>query len=118
MASRENQGFQIALIVFVMLAVLLSLTTFVFFRNYQNEKKASDEATANASKATQRATDLQNERDQYLTYLGVPTSEKKETIDDVWKKDMAVSAAILPNGLPEDQKTYKKVVERLQDAVR
>ena len=38
MAARENQGLQIALIVFVVLTVLLSLTTFVFFRNYQGEQ--------------------------------------------------------------------------------
>jgi len=101
-----------------MLTVLLSLTTFVFFRNYQNEQKASAEAKAAESKANQRATDLQAERDQYLTYLGISTSEKKEAIDDIWKKDMATAVTLLPTNLPEDQRSYKKVLDGLQTVVR
>ena len=38
MASRENQGLQIALILFVMMTVVLSVTTFLFFRKYQEEQ--------------------------------------------------------------------------------
>jgi hypothetical protein len=34
MAARENQGLQIALIVFVMLTIILSVTTFIFYNNY------------------------------------------------------------------------------------
>ena len=35
MASSENQGLQIALIIFVMLTIILSVTTFLFFREYE-----------------------------------------------------------------------------------
>ena len=35
MAARENQGLQIALIIFVMLTIILSVTTFLFYRNFK-----------------------------------------------------------------------------------
>ena len=118
MASRENQGFQIALIVFVMLTVLLSVTTFVLFRNYNFEKTRADGSDKQRSDAEQAKSAMKDERDQYLTYLGAPTSEKKETIDEIWKKDMTAGAALMPGGLPEDQKSYKKVLDGLQAVIR
>ncbi len=39
MAARENQGLQIALIIFVMLTIVLSVTTYIFFDNYKKEKQ-------------------------------------------------------------------------------
>jgi Tfp pilus assembly protein PilX len=118
MASRENQGFQIALIVFVMLTVLLSVTTFVLFRNYNFERTRADASDRTRSEAEQAKAAMKDERDQYLTYMGVSTTEKKEAIDDIWKKDMAVAVTLLPTNLPEDQRTYKKVLDGLQAVVR
>jgi len=114
MASRENQGFQVALIVFVMLTVLLSVTTFVLFRNYNFEKTRADASDRTRSEAEQAKAAMKDERDQYLTYMGVSTGEKKEAIDDIWKKDMAGAVALMvPNNLPEDQRSYKKVLDGL-----
>jgi hypothetical protein len=64
MAARENQGLQIGLIIFVTLTVLLSLTTFVFFRNYQNEQQRSKEALKNEGDARQSLSAMSTERDQ------------------------------------------------------
>ena len=33
--ARENQGLQIGLIVFVMLTIILGVTTYLFFRQYE-----------------------------------------------------------------------------------
>jgi hypothetical protein len=119
MASRENQGFQVALIVFVMLTVLLSVTTFVLFRNYNFEKTRADANDRTRTEAEQAKSSMKDERDQYLTYLGVSTTEKKEAIDDIWKKDMAGAVALMvPNNLPEDQRSYKKVLDGLLATVR
>ena len=41
MASGENQGLQIALIVFVILTILLGVGTFFSFRSYQEEVASS-----------------------------------------------------------------------------
>ena len=49
MAARENQGLQIALIIFVMLTIVLIVTTFLFFRNYQEAQEKNKALTADNS---------------------------------------------------------------------
>ena len=47
MAKRESQGLQIALILFVMVTVVLAVTTFVFYRKTEEavqKKKAAEDA--------------------------------------------------------------------------
>src|ERR1700690_2745325 len=118
MAARENQGLQIGLIIFVTLTVLLSLTTFVFFRNYQNEQQRSKAASENEGKARQALSDMSGERDQLMQYIGFQPTEKKEAVDDAWKKDMAAFQALRTGTLPDDQKTYRKMIDGLQAIVR
>lgn len=51
MAKRESQGLQIALILFVMITVVLAVTTFVFYRKTQEatqKQKAAEKAKADA----------------------------------------------------------------------
>src|SRR6202142_3904291 len=118
MAARENQGLQIGLIIFVTLTVLLSLTTFVFFRNYQNEQQRSKAASENEGKAKQDLAAMSGERDQLMQYIGFQPTEKKEAVDDAWKKDMAAFQALRTGTLPDDQKTYRKMIDGLQAIVR
>lgn len=50
--ARENQGLQIALIMFVMLTVLMSVMTFVYFQKYteaEKKQKISDKAAEDAN---------------------------------------------------------------------
>ena len=118
MAARENQGLQIGLIIFVTLTVLLSLTTFVFFRNYQNEQQRSKSASENEGKAKQELAAMSGERDQLMQYIGFQPTEKKEAVDDAWKKDMATFQALRTGTLPDDQKTYRKMMDGLQAIIR
>ena len=53
--ARENQGLQIALIVFVMLTILLGVTTYLGFRQY-------DDAATNATTLTTENSKLVNEK--------------------------------------------------------
>jgi len=118
MAARENQGLQIGLIIFVVLTVLLSLTTFVFFRNYQNEQLHAKEASNKESEARTAETNMHNERDQLMQWVGFQPAEKKEAVEEGWKKDMAAFQALRNGTLPDDQKTYRKMIDGLQDIVR
>lgn len=59
MASRENQGLQIALILLVMLTIVLCVSTFVFYRK-------SDERFNEVEDAKQQLTTVQQERDRAL----------------------------------------------------
>ena len=118
MAARENQGLQIALIVFVTLTVLLSVTTFFFFRNYQTEQQKSKTAEESANKATGDKTKAEGDRDTLLEHIGLAKSDKIETANDTWDKDMKAYEPLLPAKLAEDQKTYKKLTEGLAGVVR
>jgi hypothetical protein len=119
MAARENQGLQIALIVFVLFTILLSVTTFLFVRNYQQELQHAKNESEAANKAKDDLAKVQLERDTLaLRVGGYPQSEKQEAIEKTWTKDMADNQAYLPPTLPDDQKNYRKLVGALQDAVK
>ncbi len=118
MAARENQGLQIGLIIFVTLTVLLSLTTFVFFRNYQNEQQRSKESLKKEGDARQELSTTKDERNQLMQYIGFQAEEKKEVADEAWKKDMAAFQALRAGTLPDDQKNYRKMMDGLQAIIR
>jgi hypothetical protein len=118
MAARENQGLQIALIVFVTLTVLLSVTTFFFFRNYQTEQQKSKTAEDAAGKAVADKTKAEGDRDQLLEHVGLQKTDKIETANDTWNKDMKSYEPLLPTKLADEQKNYKKLVEGLAGVVR
>ena len=48
MATRENQGLQIALIIFLMLTVGLAISTYVYFRSSEEQTKVAEAAEAKA----------------------------------------------------------------------
>ena len=61
--ARENQGLQIALIIFVMLTVVMSVMTFVYFRKFteaEDKQKTSDEKADDADSARLQ-TDSENQ---------------------------------------------------------
>ncbi len=119
MAVRENQGLQIALIIFVLLTIMLSVTTFLFFRNYQYEQQRAKDEEKKASDATKEKLDLQADRDKFVQYIGgyAPT-EKEPTISENWKNDVASAQALGIGNLPDDQKNYRKLVDGLQAVIR
>ena len=131
MAARESQGFQIALIVFVLMSVILSVTTFVFFRNYQGERLRAEQNQAAKADADSAKNRMQEQRDKYVAFSGLPApsgDEKKATDDavkdafDAWTKDMNAASPLLggtaEKPIPDDQKTYKKIVDGLQGVIR
>lgn len=68
MASRESQGLQIALILFVMITVVLAVTTFVFFR--KTEEMAANVKSANKAKDdAQGLVDQQSFWNQYFMHI-------------------------------------------------
>ena len=119
MAARENQGLQIALIIFVMLTIMLSVTTFIFFRNYQFEQQRFKDEQKKATDANTEKLALQGDRAKFVQYLGGYTQNEKEaTITENWDKDMKAAQALGVGNLPEEQKTYRKLVDSLQGIIR
>src|SRR5690349_16850013 len=82
MAAREHQGYQIALVIFVMLTVLLSITTFMFFKKYREEQQKLAETVDQREAVTKDKDVLDNRLAQVLPLLGFT---KEETLDAINK---------------------------------
>lgn len=107
MASSENQGLQIALIIFVMLTILLSVTTFMFFREYQ---EADERSRVDKDASTKAAQDLRKtieELEAVKEVIGVgrqvTLSEVRQTLEDDMKKFAATA--------PDESKFYHPAIE-------
>jgi hypothetical protein len=109
MAARENQGLQIALIIFVMLTIVLAVTTYVFFsssQEYQKKAEAADKARAESETAMRTAIE---ESTDFRKLLGADAKAKREDI----AKKFAEDAKVAPD-LKEADQSYPKLVEFLK----
>lgn len=68
MASRESQGLQIALILFIMITVVLAVTTFVFYRKTE-EMVAKVDSAKKAKEAADGLVDQQSFWNQYFMHI-------------------------------------------------
>lgn len=111
--ARENQGLQIALIVFVMLTVVFGATTYWTYRLYDEQagkaKSAMDESMKNASQAAKNAKDAE----ELKRMIDVPKSDSIETIDGTFKDDMKKYGG----AYPEDARFYRKMLEKMSDTI-
>ncbi len=109
MAARENQGLQIALIIFVMLTIVLIVTTYLFFSKFQEEREKSKALTAENSKATTVAAAARDESDAYKTTIGAESKDNKDSIAARTKKDFDTHG----KSIPEANQNYRYLVEQL-----
>ncbi|HEV3340743.1 MAG TPA: hypothetical protein VG125_10320 [Pirellulales bacterium] len=107
MASSENQGLQIALIIFVMLTILLSVTTFMFFREYEEAVTKSKTDAENATKQQQAARDALAESETLRKFIGVSDAAKLEDVRATFEEDMKKFA----NTAPDESKFYRTALE-------
>lgn len=106
MAARENQGLQIAVIVFVMLTIVLSVTTFVFFRQAQEAEvratamqKRADASDADKNKAIEDANIVRG-------MIGMGQSDSIDKIRETFNKDKVDHMA----RFPESEQQYRKAL--------
>lgn len=111
MARGENQGLQIALIIFVMVALVLGVSTFYFFQKFDEERQKAAKEAAVAQTNMQKAQEREQERDQLKTVIGVPPNWSMEQISAQLKQDMDTYAAALVEG----KKNYREALI-LQDS--
>src|SRR5688572_6869274 len=116
MAARENQGLQITLIVFVMLSIILSVMTFIFYGNYKDHRKQAEDAKKESTAAADRERVAQDERNTLATTLGFPITEKKEDIEKNAKGTLLKHAEFFAN-VPEPQRTYMKLIEEMSKTI-
>ena len=107
MASSENQGLQIALIIFVMLTIVLSVTTFVFFRSYEEADTKARNDSKNAAEKEAALRTAATEIASLKKFIGVSEQAKIEEVDATFKGDMTNFVA----GIPEEKKFYRPALE-------
>jgi hypothetical protein len=104
--ARENQGLQIALIIFVMLTIILGVTTFIYVRQAKEAADAKDEAVAEATKQKDAASRIQDSFNTLKEYCGFATTDTIDAIGDQKKIDMKQYAA----SLNETQWNYREAL--------
>lgn len=112
MARRESQGLQITLIVFVMLTIILAVTTIAFW----NKSKGLTEENASLTSANQQATSERNqaveEAQRLKTWIGHEPQASIETIEQEFNADMASYGRSAPT------KTYRGLPVALFQALQ
>lgn len=109
MAAREHQGLQIALIIFVMLTIVLSVTTFMFFSNYDEEKTKSDRFLADKRQAETVMKTQLDEANEFRRIIGADPKADLKAVVDQFDKDMATHGGTFP----DNEKNYRHLIEHL-----
>jgi F0F1-type ATP synthase membrane subunit b/b' len=112
--ARENQGLQIALIIFVMLTVVMSVMTFVYFQKFteaEKKQKISDEKAQNAESARLQ-TDSDNQ--DYKKMMGFAPTLTKQEVVALKDKDMNSYAGAFPGDIHVYSPVLKQLVETIQ----
>jgi len=104
--ARENRGLQIALMIFVSLTVLLGVTTFVFFRQYDEAARREVALAEKSQTSTAALRAKQDELNELKDLLGVPAAA---SLDEVRRQHAADVRACAAN-LPEECRSYRDVL--------
>jgi hypothetical protein len=109
MAARENQGLQITLIIFVMLTIVLGVTTYVFFSKYQETEKKAAASLADRDKAKQDANTTGEEFGKLKEIVGAARADRIDALEKLFGEDMKKYAA----GYADEVKSYHALVETM-----
>ena len=114
MAKRENQGLQIALIVFVFLTLILSLTTYLFWSSGQKEfTRAENLETTNQDLQEQKTRALVQNQD-LKKWLGFAPDGEMDQIETAYTEDML----LMGQNYPEEKRNYRELPRFLLSTVR
>ena len=109
--ARENQGLQIALIVFVMLTIVLGVTSYLFYRQYDEADGKAKANLAKANEATRRADKNEEDINTLKKLVGVATTDKVDTIaTTIFSEDMQKYGG----SYPEEARFYRPLLEKMQ----
>jgi hypothetical protein len=111
--ARENQGLQIALIIFVMLTIMLGAMTFVFFRKYDEAERKAKDSVAAADKIRTDLNNTQSDCTDLKRFIGFAASKSMDAIRSQYKDDMEKYGA----NLPEDAKFYSVILHHQMDII-
>ena len=112
--ARENQGLQIALIVFVMFTIILGVTTFMFSKEYSKEKGLRQAAETKAGEESAAAKELQSENMQLKVVVGHAETATLDSVTNQFNTDMLTFAQNYKDADPN----YRLICQWLFDEVQ
>ncbi|HKD37643.1 MAG TPA: hypothetical protein VKB78_12615 [Pirellulales bacterium] len=119
MAARESQGLQIALIIFVILAIAMSVTTYLAFTNFKETEKKLQEAQKQATDANSKEQVAKTENENLKQLItGSPSDDWTKVHDSAFGKINNELAALGLGTLPDDQKNFYKVLDQFSITVK
>jgi len=112
--ARENQGLQIALIIFVVITIALGVGTYVLYRSYDEANTKAKTSQAAESKNLTLANKNQDDLDKLKRLLGVAKTETADGIEEtLFKEDMKKYGV----GYPEEFRFYRPLLEKMQNTI-
>ncbi len=111
--ARENQGLQIALIGFVTVTIVLSVTTYLGFKNYSDSCKDKEVALTAKDKAENQNRTYEEQLKTLKKDIGAADTEAVDQIDAKFKDDMKAYGT----GYPEDSLFYRKLLEKMKNTI-
>jgi hypothetical protein len=113
--ARENQGLQIALIIFVTTTVALGVMSWLFFQKYNETSKKLDVSVKESSKNQQAAEKAQKDNDDLKRLItGQPTAEPFDAVKERFDKDMQTFGATYPT----EAQFYRPLMEKLNQSLQ
>jgi len=112
--ARENQGLQIALIIFVMLTLILGVTSFLFFKQAEDAKIQAKTNLQRATEQESKARAAVEENQKLKQMMGFAVTEDETAISTQFAQDMQTYAA----NFPEDIHNYRQVLARLYEILQ
>lgn len=110
MARGENQGLQIALIIFVIVALILGVSTFYFFQKFDEERQRSAQAQIETQTKVEDARKAAAERDLVMAKIGFGAGTQMEKLEADSKKDFETFAP----GLEAAKQDYRSALSLQQ----
>jgi len=112
--ARENQGLQISLIIFVMLTIVLAVTTYIFFKKYDEADRHSKDVDTAANTLRDEKIQLDSDCKALKKMIGVAETKSMADVSTQFKNDMDSYAG----NWPDDSKFYSPILSHLIDAIK
>ncbi|MCA9209545.1 MAG: hypothetical protein KDA55_14370, partial [Planctomycetales bacterium] len=125
MASKESQGLQVALILFVMITIALAVTTYVYYRKAEEKIKETIAARDSATQAQSAMRQLDLDKQMLMHWIGIQPVEAAalQTIEAGMSKDLKDFKPQFDKDMSlfegdTQEKNYRNLPQYLVDAIR
>ncbi len=114
--ARENQGLQVAMIIFVILTIILGVTTFIFFKQGEDAEMRAREAEKTSQEKNTLAYNVIEENNRLKGLMGFADTLKIDEVSDEVNKDLGTYAANFRGEVRGYRQALAYLFQSIQDA--